>query len=317
MGHGTARRIGVGLALVALLGVSGCGARPLSELHASETGQKGPDLAPPQDKAAAVINAIQPDPALAAQVPASVKAGGLRMSTSEGYPPMEMFASDGKTIVGLDPSLARALARKLGVGITVKNEDFNAQIPGLTTNRFDVVMTSMTDNPERQQKVTFVDYVSAGAGYLVKKGNPTGIATPADLCGETVSVVDNGSSLKLTEGYNKDCLSKGSPKINILKLTGDQDALLAMTSGRAGVNITDYVVASFKANDPKVGADAIPIEGTESPWGIAMNPKQTQLITAVQKALQALITSGDYQKILAAWDLEKLAVPSAVVNGGK
>ncbi|AKU18076.1 ABC transporter substrate-binding protein [Luteipulveratus mongoliensis] len=312
------RPLGVALAAAALLLTSGCGARPLSELHESESGkQQGPDTAPAADKAASVINAIKPDPALTAALPSRIRSKGLRMSTSEGYPPMEMFAADQKTIVGLDPSLARAIARRLGVHMTVSNEDFNAQIPGLITKRYDMVMTSMTDNPERQQKVTFVDYVLAGAAYLVKKGNPTGIQTPEDLCGKTVSVVDNGSSLELATGYDKACKAKSKPKINVLKFPGDQDALLAMTSGRAQANITDYVVAAFRASDPKTGSEAVPIIGTESPWGIAMNPTEKPFIDTVRKALQSLITSGDYQRILKAWNLDKLAVKSAVVNGGK
>ncbi|WP_197275173.1 transporter substrate-binding domain-containing protein [Luteipulveratus halotolerans] len=212
--------------------------------------------------------------------------------------------------------MARAIARRLGVHIEVRNEDFNAQIPGLITSRFDVVMTSMTDNAERQQKVTFVDYVSAGAAYLVKKGNPAGIRTPADVCGKTVSVVDNGSSLELATTYDKQCKTAGKPKVTILKFPGDQDALLAMTSGRAQANITDYVVAAYRAGDPKTDSEAVPIACTESPWGIAMNPQEKQLIDAVRTALQSLIASGDYRKILAAWDLDKLAVKSAVVNGG-
>ncbi len=311
-------RFAVILAATAVL-VGGCGARPLSELNASESGQgqRGPQQAPPQDKAAAAINAVQPDPSLNKLLPGRIRSSGLRMSTSQGYPPMEMFASDGKTIIGLDPSLARALARKLGVVISVSNEDFNAQIPGLVTGRYDVVMTSMSDTAERQKKVTFVDYVQAGAALSVRKGNPKQIQTPADLCGKTVAVVDNGSSLALTNGYDKACKDAGNPAIKILKFTDDQDGMLALAAGRADVNLTDYVVAADRAQDAKNNSEAIAIAGTEAPWGIAMNPNEKQLITAVQRALQSLVNSGEYGKILAAWGLQPLAVKSVTVNAGK
>jgi polar amino acid transport system substrate-binding protein len=132
-----------------------------------------------------------------------------------------------------------------------------------------------------------------------------------------VSVVDNGSSLKLAEQYRSDCENASKPGINILKFAGDQEALLQVSNGRAQANITDYVVAAYKAADPKLNVDALAIAGTESPWGIAMNPKNSELVEAVKAALDSLIRSGEYGKILGAWSLDKLAVPSAVVNGGK
>ncbi|MGW0483944.1 ABC transporter substrate-binding protein [Nonomuraea sp. NPDC003214] len=303
-----------------LAATAACGAQ---SLDAAAGGDAEPaaevvlDQAPAEEKAAGVINAITPDKELAAKVPADVKAEGLKVVSSIGYPPMELWASDGKTAIGFDPALARAIARKLGVKYTLTDEEFNSQIPGVLTGRYDFVISSMTDNAERQAKITFVDYVKAGSGLLVKKGNPAGVSTPADLCGKTVSVVDNGSSLELAEKYDADCKSSGKQALNILKFPGDTEAMLQVINGRAQATITDYVVAAYKAADPKVEVEAIALEGTESPWGIGMKPDNTALIESVKGALDSLIKSGEYGKILAAWNLDKLAVESAVVNGGK
>ncbi|GAA2271394.1 ABC transporter substrate-binding protein [Nonomuraea roseoviolacea subsp. roseoviolacea] len=309
-----------------LLAATACGAQSLDDgaAKAGPDGRRTPggttvtlDQAPADDKAAAIVNAVTPDQALAAKVPDAVRAEGLKVTTSVGYPPMELFASDGKTPIGLDPALARAIARKLGVKVTISDEDFNAQIPGVITGRYDMIMSSMSDTPERQAKVTFVDYVRAGAGMILKAGNPAGVKGPADLCGRTVSVVDNGSSLELAETYDKDCGKAGKSGVTILKFPGDQEALLQVRNGRAQANITDYVVAAYKAADPGQKVEALAVDGTESPWGIGMNPKDEQLVECVRGALDALIASGEYGGILKAWSLEKLAVPSAVVNGGK
>ncbi|AWS48653.1 ABC transporter substrate-binding protein [Streptosporangium sp. 'caverna'] len=309
------------IAVLMLLACTACGAQSLTPESAGESTQPTQsvalDQAPADDKAAAVINAITPDPALTARLPAGIKTGGLKMTSSLGYPPMDMFGSDGKTPVGLDPSLGRAIARKLGVKLAITDEDFNSQIPGIITGRYDIMMSSLSDTAERQTKVTFVDYVQAGAGMLIKKGNPDGINAPADLCGKTVSVVDNGSSLKLATTYDADCRKNGEKGLDIIKFPGDQEALLQVNNGRAQANITDYVVAAYKAADLDTKVEALAIDGTESPWGIAMKPENKELIGAVQGALDALIKSGEYGKILQAWDLDKLAVQSAVINGGK
>ncbi|WP_214416848.1 ABC transporter substrate-binding protein [Sphaerisporangium fuscum] len=275
------------------------------------------DQAPAEEKAADVINAIQPDKELAAKASASLKSGVLKVVSSMGYPPMEIFASDGTTAIGFDPALARAIARKLGVKVTITDEEFNSQIPGVLTGRYDFVISSMTDNAERQGQVSFVDYVRAGAGLIVKKGNPAGIAGPKDLCGKTVSVVDNGSSMDLAESYDAACRKDGGHGVNVLKFPGDQEALIQVTGGRAQASVTDYVVAASKAADPKLAVEAVALDGTEAPWGIGMKPDNKVLIDSVKGALDSLIQSGEYAKILKAWNLEKLAVTSAVVNGGK
>lgn len=306
-----------------LTATAACGAQ---SLDAGDSGDPGAaasapavvlDQAPAEEKAADVINAITPDQELAAKAPASLKSGGLKVVSSIGYPPMELYASDGKTPIGFDPALARAIARKLGVKVTITDEEFNSQIPGVLTGRYDFVISSMSDTPERQGQVTFVDYVQAGAALLVKKGNPAGITGPGDLCGKTVSVVDNGSSMELAESYDAACKKDGKPAADILKFPGDTEAMLQVSNGRAQASVTDYVVAAYKAADPKLAMEAISLDGTASPWGIGMKPDNKQLIDSVKGALDSLIKSGEYGSLLKAWNLDALAVESAVVNGGK
>ncbi|MEU7000064.1 hypothetical protein [Nonomuraea sp. NPDC046570] len=101
-------RIRTMLAAGALLAATAaCGAQSLDGGSATAAPEAAPpvtlDPASMEDKAADVINAITPDQALAAKAPAGVKSGGLKVVTSVGYPPMEVFASDGKTAIGFDP----------------------------------------------------------------------------------------------------------------------------------------------------------------------------------------------------------------------
>ncbi|MEV4803981.1 ABC transporter substrate-binding protein [Nonomuraea sp. NPDC049421] len=310
------RIITAGLLLAA---TAACGAQSLDADSSEPAGSAPPvtlDQAPAEEKAAGVINAITPDPALAGKTPAKLKKDGLKVVSSIGYPPMELYATDGKTPIGFDPALARAIARKLGVKVSITDEEFNSQIPGVLTGRYDFVISSMSDTPERREQLTFVDYVKAGAGLIVKKGNPAKISGPKDLCGKTVSVVDNGSSLQLAEGYSADCEKAGEKAVELLKFPGDQEALLQVTGGRAQASITDYVVAAYKVPDEKLGIEAKALEGTESPWGIGLRTDDKELIEAVKGALDSLIASGEYAKMLEAWNLGALAVDAATINGG-
>jgi polar amino acid transport system substrate-binding protein len=300
---------------VLLLGAAACGGQSLGD-DESDTKASDVVVAPEADPAADVINAIEPSPELSSKLPAEIVSRGLKVTTSEGYPPMEMYAEDGKTIIGVDPALGRAIARKLGVGMSIADEDFNSQIPGVTTGRYDMILSSMTDNAERREVVTFVDYVSAGNGFLVKKGNPSGVEVPLDLCGKTTSVVDNGSSDQAAQAFDADCKAAGKPGIKILRFPGDSEAILQVQNGRSDATITDYPVAAYRASADDSTVDAVAIEGSESLWGIAMAPEQEDLIAAVQGALQELIDSGEYEQILATYGVEQMAVTSADVNAG-
>lgn len=306
--------------LLTALALTGCGGQSISggepaPQSAGSTFTATP--APTEDLAKSVIDGIKADPSLTAALPAALQSEGIKMTTSEGYPPMEMFAADGKTLVGVDPSIARALANKMGVPLSINNEDFNAQIPGITTGRYDWIMSSMTDNAERRKTVTFVDYVRAGNGWIVKAGNPAALGEPTTACGKTLAVVDNGSSLALAESIDADCKAAGSKPVTVLKFAGDQEAILQVRNGRADAGINDYPVAAYRAQTSSGELEAVAIEGGESPWGIAMKPENKELIGVVQKTLQALIDDGSYAKILDAWNVSKMTVGTATVNDGK
>jgi polar amino acid transport system substrate-binding protein len=299
-----------------LLGTTACGAQSIGETgSAAELEEPTLISAPAEDLAAGVIEGIEPDAAIT--VPTALRSEGLKVTTSVGYPPMEMWGADGKVIVGVDASLARGLARTLGVDLTITDQEFNAQIPGVLTGRFDMVMSSMTDNAERRETMSFVDYVRAGNAFLVQSGNPSRVKVPADLCGQIVSVVDNGSSADLAEEFSAQCVTDGDSAIDILKFEGDSEAILAVKSGRAAATIGDYPVAVHRAAETDSGLEAIAIDGGESPWGIAIDKKNTELVDTVQQALQSMIDSGSYQDILGAWGVEQMAVDSAVVNDGQ
>lgn len=301
-----------------LVGTTACGAESLTPTDDEAVSAEVVLIeAPAEDLAADVINSIEPSEALVDLVPADIRSEGLAVTTSVGYPPMEQFAADGKVIVGVDPSISRAIARLLGVDLTITDQDFNAQIPGVLTGRFDMVLSSMTDNEERRETITFVDYVKAGNGFLVQTGNPEDVSVPSDLCGEIVAVVDSGSSMLLAQDIDAQCAADGEEAVDILAFPGDGEANLAVKSGRAAATITDYPVAVYRAGQEDSGLEAIAIEGGESPWGIGINKENTELIDLVQKALQELIDSGAYEEILDAWGVGQMAVDSAIINDGQ
>jgi polar amino acid transport system substrate-binding protein len=272
----------------------------------------------PTDAAQEKVPAQQQKAALHDQLPDSVKqAGTVRMGTEALYPPFESFAEDNKTIVGLDPDLANALAQVLGVKVAMTHTAFDGLLTALDGGRFDFVMAAITDTKARQAKYDFVDYFSTGQAIVVKKGNPSGIKSVADLCGKKVAVLVSSTQQKLLGEFNaKECASN---KINVTALPSDKDALLQVQTGRADANFTQDAVGTYNAKTIGAGnrfevANAEPIQPI--PVGIVFDKSNTQLRDAFQAALKEIIANGTYDKILAKHDLSGGAKKDVTINGG-
>jgi polar amino acid transport system substrate-binding protein len=240
------------------------------------------------------------------------KSGVLRVATAVGYPPMEMYKPGTTELTGVDPDLAKAVADELGLELKLTNAAFDGLIPGLKSGRFDLVMSSMTDSPQRRQAVDFVDYFRTGGVIMTKKGNPEGIKTLDDLCGKTVVLAKGSSNLEIGEKQNAECGKK-------MRISQSEDAptgLLQLESGRAVATIVDYPVAQMFAEKNKA-YEVVPTQYGAAPWGIAVNKDQNGLRDAVRKALQDLIDNGAYKKVLDEYGVAGSAVPRATINDGQ
>ncbi|MDP9867777.1 MULTISPECIES: ABC transporter substrate-binding protein [Streptosporangium] len=243
-------------------------------------------------------------------VPEAVrKTGKLRMATSEGYPPMEMYKPGTQELTGVDPDLAAAIAAKLGLEATVTNAAFDGLIPGLQAGRWDVVMSSMSDTEERRAAVDFVDYFNAGGAIMVKKGNPEGIKTLEDLCGRTVVLAKGSSNLAIGQRQDEKC----AKKMQIMQSEDAPTGLLSIDSGRAAATIVDSPVAAMYAKDTGK-YDVLPEQYDAGPWGIAVDRRNTALRDAVAKAMQELTADGGYKAVLDKYGVASNAVPEVMVN---
>ncbi|HUR15584.1 MAG TPA: ABC transporter substrate-binding protein [Mycobacteriales bacterium] len=250
---------------------------------------------------------------LASLLPQAIRdKGTLVVGSDIAYPPVESFDTDGKTAIGLDPDLAKAIGDLLGVKLVFRNGTFNGLIPSLTSKRIDLIMSAMSDSKKRQQSVDFVDYFVVGTSIIVKKGNPEGITTLDDLCGKTVAIQQGTTQDDVAEAQKKKC---GANKLTILKFPTDPEALLQVKQGRAVADMNDFPVAKDvvqKTGDYEVVGEQI----EAGPYGIAVRKADTELRDAIQKAVQTLIDNGTYRRILEKYDVTDGAVTEAKINGG-
>jgi polar amino acid transport system substrate-binding protein len=234
------------------------------------------------------------------------------------YAPMEYYDTDGTTVLGLDKDITDALSKQLGVVFEWHNATFDGLITQLESKRIDVAISGMSDTPERQQKVDFVDYYQAGAMLLVQKGNPHNLQSIGDLCGLTVAVQRGTTQEGYAQEQSKKCTAAGQKAINLLSFDRETEAMLQVKSGRAAADMQDYQVASYNARTSG-GGDDFQVVGQQvqaGPLGIAVNKDNTQLRDALRQALQKIIDDGTYQKLLKKYDVPLGGVDKATINGG-
>ncbi|SFF49154.1 ABC transporter substrate-binding protein [Streptomyces mirabilis] len=266
---------------------------------------------------------------LASKLPASIRdAGVIKVGSDIAYAPVEFKDSSGNT-VGIDPDLADAMGKQLGVKFEFQNGTFDTLITGLRSKRYDMAMSAMTDTADRQngvdadtgkkvgEGVDFVDYFTAGVSIYTPKGKTQNIKTWADLCGKKIAVQRGTVSEDLAKSESKKCT--GGKKIAIESYDNDQQAQTRVRAGGADAGSSDFPVAAYAVKTSGGGKDfeLVGEQVEAAPYGIAVAKSNTQLRDALQAALDAIIKNGEYDKVIAKWGVEAGAVKTAAVNGGK
>jgi polar amino acid transport system substrate-binding protein len=259
--------------------------------------------------------------AIGETLPAQIrKARAITVGSDVEYPPLEFFAEGTSTPQGFDVDLANAIGKRLGVSARIVNfTDLGGLLPALVAGRFDVVMSGLTDTPERRALgVAFVDYLMAGTSILVPKGNPKGVKSLEDLCGQDVAVQkDTEQDIHAVPDQSAACRAAGRAELNVVALASEAGALEQLRGGRVAAVLSDAAVAGYSAKTSAGGTDfelaGVPAGG--GAYGIAVDAKRVELRDALGKAIIAMMADGTYGALLERWGLTRAALDAPAVKG--
>lgn len=288
-----------------------------SPAAASSASGSASSLASVEASSNTILASVAPDAAAEALLPAATKSSGDLNIGTQISPPETFYESDGSTLTGDEYVLVSAIAKTLGLTPKFNVVQFDELIPGLTAGRFDMTVGAMNDTAVREKTLNFVDYFDAGIGMVVKAGNPDSITGPSSLCGHTVTAQLGTTQQTFAEAQSKACTSAGKSAVTIVYGQTDAQQEAMITSGRVDVFLGDSPTAAYVAEQNPadfVQADAdTPIES--APYGLGFQKSQSKLMGAVQAALNNLISTGTYGKIMQAWSLQSGEVTTAKING--
>jgi polar amino acid transport system substrate-binding protein len=138
----------------------------------------------------------------------------------------------------------------------------------------------------------------------------------SSLCGKSVAVESGTTEQVDATTQSAKCTAAGKPAVTIHTYSTQDEANLAVSSGRADAGFADSQVAAWIV---KGSNGAFKLSGPSFfvvPYGIAI-PKTSGMTTPVLAAMKAVMAKGIYKQILAKWGVPEGGIPSAgvVVNG--
>ena len=236
-------------------------------------------------------------------MPASVKkAGVLTVASDATYAPDE-FVQNSK-IVGMDPDLVNALAKVMGLKVTVSNVTFDNIITGMVAGHYMLGASSFTDTKAREKQVSFVDYANVGESFYTLKSGGTNIKGISSICGLTVSVEEGTTEETDAKTQSKACTKAGKKAVSVATFPNQNQANLAVSSGRAQLGFADTPVAGYQVKQSGGKFKLVGAAYAPAPYGIAIS-KSSGLTNAVKAALLYLIKHGTYQQIFKKWGLAR------------
>lgn len=241
----------------------------------------------------------------AAEAPKTLASGELKVGMEISYPPFEYY--EGDKVMGFDPEVSAALAERLGLSASFSDTRFPNLILGLNAGRFDTIISGMYILPERLEQADAIPYAKTGAAIMVRADAAQKPATPEQLCGLTVGLQQGTSWIKqLQEVSAGHCAEQNAGAIVINEYPTTAEASQALLSGHIQAHL-EIDAASLMIVEKARGRIAISSQGAIYPQvlGIYVKKGNSQLLDALQAALDEFKASGEYAELLKKYNLEE------------
>ncbi|WP_372965930.1 transporter substrate-binding domain-containing protein [Marinobacter sp.] len=240
--------------------------------------------------------------------------GEIVIATEARYAPFEML-EDGK-IVGLGKDILDEVMKGLP-GVKVKQLDvpFQGILPGLASERFDFVATSLTITRERADKFGFTVPFSTASVAVLKRTGDDRINSALDLVGLVVGSQSGAPQVQVLKDYEQQVLipEKGQGVKEIKAFMDYNEAYAALASRRV-----DAVIQSLPNLAPLVKARGDVFEVVQPPFGPATyyawagrkDADSASLVNFFSEGIARLNKSGKLAELQKKWLGFEMDVPS-------
>jgi polar amino acid transport system substrate-binding protein len=246
-----------------------------------------------------------------------VKEQGYIRAATANEVPYSYMQPDG-TSAGIGPDVANAVLKSMGIEeVNWTVTPFGTLIPGLKAKRFDFVAAEQNISPERCKQVAFTEPNSSyGEGLLVKKGNPKGLTTYADIAKDpslTVAVVSGANNVDFLRAV-------GVKDEQIVFIQANADAIPTVQSRVDAYAATELTVSELAKGQEQVEqvspfedpiVDGAPVRNY---GGFAFRPEDKELRDAFNAGLVEFRKTDEYKAILGKYGLSEQSIAAAAAK---
>jgi polar amino acid transport system substrate-binding protein len=217
------------------------------------------------------------------------KDNALVVGMDLGYPPFEMIDNSGQP-AGVSVDLATDLAKSLGRPLRIENIPFVGLVPALKTGRVDLVISSMTDTPERRESIAFSEpYVTIGLALLAGKNSPIKSITDLDQPGKTL-VVRQGTTGEVWARANL-------RQARLLSVEKESSAVLEVMQGRADAFLYDQMSVWQNARQHPGETVALLEPVQREHWAVGIRKDNVSLRDQVNVFLRDYRSQGGFERL--------------------
>lgn len=221
---------------------------------------------------------------------AQIKSEGvIKIGINPDYRPFGMRDSSGN-IIGIEADLAQDISKRLKVKVELVPVQPTNRIQFLQQGRIDLILSTLTYNPERAKVVDFIEpfYYAGGTGIIGRKGS--GIKKWEDLREKTVCGVQGTY-------YNRPLAEKYGVKI--AAFADVNQAVNALQNNACIAFVEDSTLVAQMVSDPKMKEfeQLLPPDDLQ-PWGLAV--AKGQQTTPYGKFIKEILVSWHRDGILLA-----------------
>jgi len=223
----------------------------------------------------------------------------LKVGMELKYPPFETKDESGKP-AGASVMLAEALGEYLGREIEIVETDYASLIPALEQGTIDLIISSMTITPAREEVVDFSDpYTNSQLMMLVYKDSK--VQSPDDLNDPEVIIASKTGTIGALWA------AQYAPNAQIRNIDEEASAVLEVAQGKADVFIYDPLsIIRHHENYPDTTRAVLePLPNTKG-WGIAMRKGEDALKEKINAFIAEAKTDGTYDAIREEWLQDKI-----------
>ncbi len=222
------------------------------------------------------------------------------VATDATLAPMS-FMSVGNDIIGFEPDLIRAIAKKAGFNIQLVNVEWAGLFGGLITKKFDMVISSVTVMEERKQRMDFsIPYLKSGLALVVKRDQKN-ISSFEDAKNMNALI---GAQIGTTSYFFLE--KQASIRIKGYQMYGH--AVSDLINGKVDAVLGESSGTLFFKNKP-LFQEIKMIEEILSDefYAVVLRKDENKLMAQVNSALKELIADGTVAQFHKKWDLGQAA----------